>query len=215
MSASDQQRAEDPLPRKAQNARKRKIAELESYGIAVPECAKSSKFGPSAPPKRTKREEEALYQNGRHVFRSQESSFEDKQDRDLLRGGHTPSASTSRALPSALPAGVPTSYATPASPWSTFGDFGMLPSLPQYGYAAAGSGIFGGGAPGGGASGSGSWGGGKRPAEAGAGVAASAESVSESEPPTPPPESEEVRRQKMLTAVLKRQHNKWPSRKKA
>ena len=201
--------------RKAQKARKRKIAELESYGIAVPECAKSSKFGPSAP-KRTKGQEEALYRNGRHVFRSPESSFEHASDRDLLRGGgatrNAPGDSASRAFPPALPAGVPTSYAPPPPPWYGFGDFGMMPPLPQNGYAAAGSGIFGGGAPGGGASGSGSWSGGKRPA--GAGVATSAGSASESEPPMPPPEPEEVRRQKTLMAALRR-HNWSPSRKEA
>ncbi|GAA5951376.1 hypothetical protein JCM8115_005132 [Rhodotorula mucilaginosa] len=197
----------------AQKARKRKIAELESYGITVPECAKSSKFGPSAP-KRTKLEEEALYRNGRHVFRSQESSFEHSQDRDLLRGGHAPRGSTSRAFPPALPAGVPTSNAPPPPPWFTFRDFGMMPPLPQYGYAAAGSGIFGGGAPGGGASGSGSWTGGKRRAEVG-GVASSAGDATESEPPTPPPEPEEVRRQKTLMAALKRRQDKPPSRKEA
>ncbi|GAA5869075.1 hypothetical protein JCM3774_002467 [Rhodotorula dairenensis] len=206
--------------------RKRKIAELEDHGIVVPEQAKSSDFGPARPKKRTRLEKEALYRNGRHVFRSQDSSFEQRPDRDLQQQqqkqhGHLPSGyqppfmPASGGWPVALPPAGP-AYVPRPPPWSTFDTLGMVPPLPSYGYAAAGSGLFGGGASGGGATGCGSWRGRKGAAEsevkAPAPAAGTAESAYESEPPTPPPEPEEVRRQRTLEAVLKRQQGASQSR---
>ncbi|GAA5976062.1 hypothetical protein JCM10908_005373 [Rhodotorula pacifica] len=202
----------------AQKARKRKIAELESYGIAVPKVAKADKFGPSRP-KRTQAEEAALYQNGRHVFRSQDSSFEQVPERDLRRdrygvytgAGYARSDAFAGNTPPPPPPLRALPIGQPLPPWYSFDNFGILPTLPPYGYAVAGSGIFGGGAPGGGASGSGSWNGGKGAATR-SNAAALQGGASESEPPTPPQEAEEVRRQKMLNAVLKRQSGGTRSR---
>lgn len=139
---------------------------LESYGVPIPAQAKSSELGPVRPKKCSKFERAVLYQNGRHVFRSQDSSFEQAPDRDLLRLGRSPAGYQAPSVPVPVrgvavalgPVTVPPQVPPLLPPWATLGNACIPPPLPAYGYAAAGSGLFGGGAPGGEATGNGATG---------------------------------------------------------
>ncbi|POY72423.1 hypothetical protein BMF94_4249 [Rhodotorula taiwanensis] len=175
----------------AQEARKRKIAELEEMGVSVPSIAKTPKFGPSTP-RRTAAQQAALFSNGRHVFRGQNTAF------DFTPIAQAPQVTVEppRAGPSRRSPARFSPAASPPRSWTDFDGLGWHAHEPAYGFAAAGSGVFGGGGFGGARTGTGSWHGGK---------GTRADETGDKDATPPPAEPEEVMRQRRLYAALARQ----------